>query len=151
MVLVADGAKAVDAGVAVEAEMAEVIGDGVLFREDQDRMCGESVIDAPDNGFHFWGENELNTMPQQGVNRGKPSGESVQEFTILSVPSGRERVCLESSAMGTTLVSEAALSALGLTTEEEIVCPESSASVSTRLACSGNSASFEVVLSKPIE
>ena len=80
-VLVEHGAKTVDAGVAVEAEG---IRDGVPFREEQDRMCGESFHDVPDNDFHFWGENKSNAMPQQGVNRGKPSGESVQEFTIIS-------------------------------------------------------------------
>ena len=82
--MIEDGAKTVDAGVAVEAEMAEVLRDGVPVRLDKDRRCGESFHDVVDNDFHFWGENELNAMLQQGVNGTKPTGEIVQEFTILT-------------------------------------------------------------------
>ena len=58
------GAKTVYAGVAVKAERAGVVGDGVPVRLDQDRRGDEFVEDAPDDGLHFWGENELNTLLQ---------------------------------------------------------------------------------------
>ena len=58
------GAKTVDDGVPVEAERAGVVGNGVPVRINQDRKGSEFVEDAPDDDFHFRGENELNTLLQ---------------------------------------------------------------------------------------
>ena len=150
-VLVEDGAKIVDAGVAVEAEMPEVVRDGVPFRKDQDHIYGESFHDVPDNDLYFWDETNLTICLSRALIERSRVERVFSNLRYYPVPPRRERVCLVSSGMGTILVSDAALSALGRTTEEETVCPGRSALVAPRLACPGNSASFEVVLSKAVE
>ena len=39
--------------------------------------------DAPDDGLHFWGEYEFNALLQQCVNGTEPSGEILQEFSVV--------------------------------------------------------------------
>ena len=150
-VLVENGAKTVDAGVAVEAEMAEVVGDGVPFGKTKIECVASSFIMPRTMTLISGAKTNFTPCLSRALIEGSRVERVFKNLRYYPVPPGRKRVCLVSPGMGTILVSEAALSALGLTTEEEIVCPGSSASVSTRLACSGNSASFEVVLSKAIE
>ena len=50
---------------------------------DQDRRGGELEEDAPDDGLHFRGKNEHNTMLQQDVNGAERDGEILQEFSIV--------------------------------------------------------------------
>ena len=65
--LLEGGAEAVQSGVSVQAEGAGVIGDGVPVRVDQDRRTDEFSEELSDDGFHFWNENELNTLLEQAV------------------------------------------------------------------------------------
>ena len=83
MFLLQGCAEIVDAGVAVEANGAGVVGDGVPVRVDQDRGGGEFVEGLTDDGFHFWGEDELNTLLEQGVDRKEPSGKVLEDFAVV--------------------------------------------------------------------
>ena len=65
--LLEGGTEAVQAGVTVQAEGAGVVGDGVPVRVDQDRRTDEFSEELSDDGFHFWNENELNTLLEQAV------------------------------------------------------------------------------------
>ena len=87
--LLEGNAKAVEAGVAVQAERAEVVGDGVPVRVDEDRRGGEFLEEWPDDGFHFRSENEFNTLLEQSINVAEPGGEIIQEFAV--VPKASEK------------------------------------------------------------
>ena len=89
MFLLEGNAKAVEAGVAVQAERAEVVGDGVPVRVDEDRRGGEFLEEWPDDGFHFRSENEFNTLLEQSINVAEPGGEIIQEFAV--VPKASEK------------------------------------------------------------
>ena len=58
MFLLESRSKAVDASVAVEAERAGVVGDGVPVKVDEDRWLGKFVGDRADGGFHGGGKVE---------------------------------------------------------------------------------------------
>ena len=58
MFLLESRSKAVEANVAVEAERAGVVGDGVPVGVDEDRWLGQFVEDGADGGFHGGGEVE---------------------------------------------------------------------------------------------
>ena len=83
LLLLESGANTVDAGVAKEAEMAGVVGDGVRVRIDQVRRSGEVMKDAPDDGVHFRVENQLITLLPQGVTGAEPGEDIFQEFSIV--------------------------------------------------------------------
>ena len=75
-------ADTVDAGIAVQAEGAGVVGDGVPVRIDQNRGSGE-FAELSDDGFRFRGEDELDTLLEQGFDGAKPSGNILQESVIV--------------------------------------------------------------------
>ena len=58
MFLLESRSKAVDASVAIEAERAGVVADGVPVGVDEDRWLGKFVEDGADGGFHGGGEVE---------------------------------------------------------------------------------------------
>ena len=59
-------AEAIAAGVAVQAEGAGVVGDGVPVGEDQDRISGKVVENLAYCCFHGRGEGEVDPLLEQG-------------------------------------------------------------------------------------
>ena len=110
--LLESGHQTVDDGIAIKAEKAGFLGDGVPVRGENARRGGEFVDDAPGAGPHFRGGNELNTLLQQGVNGRRRVESFFRNSRPYPMPSRSTRVCFMFLGIG-ILVNAAGVLASG--------------------------------------
>ena len=95
--------------------------------------------------LHFRGENVLDALFQQGVNGTEASGNILLKYSIVSnalKECGSGLVFFLGMNNVVFLASTATLSALGITLDEEMVCPRKSASVTPSSALEGGNLMF---------
>ena len=136
-------AKAVLAGVAVQAKRTGVVGNGMPVRVDQDRRGGDFLEELANDGFRSLAIHELDTLLEEGVDGAEASGH-VGNVLAEVTDTSQERAELlgipRHFGIG-VLVRAVTLSALGLTPAEEMMCPRKSVLVDPSLALAWESSS----------